>query len=169
MTLQRRWLIGAAAAAAAAALSGCGFELRRPPHFAFQTLYINPISLPIGQELKRLLAIDGSVQVLTEPGDMLKAQAILDVLRDQIERIPVGMGIAGTVTEIQLRQWFKFRLRTPQGEELIAETELLLQRDVTYSETVALNKDMEEVLLRQDMQNDMAQQIMRRLAALKKL
>ena len=71
------------------------------------------------------------------------------------------------VGELQLRLRIKFRLRTPTGVELIPDTELLQQRDVSYNETIALSKEGEEALLFRNMQTDLVQQLLRRLAAAK--
>jgi LPS-assembly lipoprotein len=81
----------------------------------------------------------------------------------------VGLNATGQVREFQLRSRVRFRLRTPQGRELIPETELLQQRDISFSEAAALAKEAEEALLYRDMQSDLVQQLMRRLAALKAL
>lgn len=56
---------------------------------------------------------------------------------------------------------------TPAGQELIAPTELLQTRDVSYNETQALAKEAEEALLMRNMQSDMVQQLLRRLAAVR--
>jgi LPS-assembly lipoprotein len=64
---------------------------------------------------------------------------------------------------------FGFRLRTLAGKELIPATELLLQRDISFNESAVLAKEAEEALLYRDMQSDIVQQIMRRLAAVKAL
>ena len=57
----------------------------------------------------------------------------------------------------------------PQGKELIPETELLQQRDISFNESAVLAKEAEETLLYRDMQTDIVQQLMRRLAAVKSL
>ncbi len=49
--------------------------------------------------------------------------------------------------------------------QLLDETELLLVRDISYTETAALAKEAEEALQFRDMQRDIVQQTMRRLAA----
>ena len=46
--------------------------------------------------------------------------------------------------ELQLRLRFDFRAHTPAGRELIPRAELLLARDMSYSETAALAKEYEE-------------------------
>ena len=48
--------------------------------------------------------------------------------------------------------------------KLIPEPELTQQRDIRYTETQALAKEGEEALLFRDMQADLVQQLMRRLA-----
>ena len=72
------------------------------------------------------------------------------------------------VRELQLRLRVRFRLYTPAGKELQAD-EIIQQRDLTYNETSALAKEGEAELLFRDMQNDIAQQLLRRLAAVKEL
>ena len=97
------------------------------------------------------------------------AQVVLDVLTEQREKVVVGLNASGQVREFQLRTRLKFKLRTPQGKELIPETELLQQRDISFNESAVLAKEAEESLLYRDMQTDIVQQLMRRLAAVKTL
>ena len=149
-------------------LSACGFQLRQAPSFQFKSLYIAiaPNS-SLGQELKRQVQGTGAVQLLTEPTQALAADVVLESLADQREKVVVGVSAAGQVREFQLRVRFRFRLRTPQGKELAPDTELLLQRDISYNESQALSKEAEEALLYRDMQSDIVQQVMRRLAAVR--
>ena len=79
----------------------------------------------------------------------------------------VGLNASGQVRELQLRLRIKFRLRTQKGEELLEPTELLQTRDISYSETIALAKEAEEALLYRNMQTDLVQQLLRRLAAVR--
>ena len=67
---------------------------------------------------------------------------------------------------MQLRQRLNFRVRSVTGRELIPATELLLTRDMSYSETVALAKEQEEALLFRGMRSDIVSQLLRRLASL---
>jgi LPS-assembly lipoprotein len=151
-------------------LAACGFELRKTPSFAFKTIYANvaPTSV-FGTELKRNLAAIGNVTFITDPAEMKDAEVILDILQDQREKVVVGVGATGQVREFQLRLRVKFKLRTPQGKELIPETELLRQLDISFSESAALSKEAEEGQLYRSMQTDVVQQLMRRLAAVKEL
>jgi LPS-assembly lipoprotein len=154
---------------AAALLAGCGFQLRQAPHFAFSSIYIGgAANSPLGNELKRMIGSGGNV-VVVDAARLDSAQVVLDLLGDQREKVVVGLNASGQVREFQLRTRVKFKLRTPQGKELIAETELLQQRDISFNESAALAKEAEENLLYRDMQTDIVQQLMRRLAAVKTL
>ena len=165
--MQRRHLLLSVVPLAAAA---CGFRLRGVPSFAFNTLYINgPANSALLNELRQQIASGGSVQVIADAARINDAQVVLDVLSDQREKVVVGLNASGQVREFQLRTRLKFRLRTPQARELIAETELLQQRDISFNESAVLAKEAEEGLLYRDMQTDIVQQLMRRLAAVKTL
>ena len=151
-----------------AALTGCGFKLRSSQNFAFQTLAVTP-------EKGGLVATDviryfGNTIVPLQPAaGGVPPQVILDILHDLREKTVVGVNATGQVREFQLKIRVKFRLRTPQGNELIAPTEITQQRDIAFNESAVLAKEAEEVLLYRDMQNDIVQQLLRRVAAVKQL
>ena len=149
-------------------LSACGFKLRGSLRFAFESIAVTPVTgSAVAVELRR--ALEGNVKVLeisaTPGATAVPPQVILDVLTEQREKTVVGVNAAGQVREFQLRIRVKFRLRTPEGKELIADTELLQQRDISFNESAVLAKEAEEVLLYRNMQTDIVQQLMRRLAA----
>ena len=149
-------------------LLGCGFQLRQNTEFAFKTLYLNfSATSPLGVELRRNLLGTGRLELLTDPKDMLNADAILDILSEQTQQVAVGVSATGQVRELQLRLRVSFRLRTAQGVELIEPVELFQQRDLSFTESAALSKEIEQGMLYRDMQTDIVQQIMRRLAAVK--
>jgi LPS-assembly lipoprotein len=177
---------------ASALLAGCGFKLRAAPDFAFDSLVMNASpSSPLAAELSRSLAANGRVQVL--PASALAAataaanppavaasgaasapaaggnQVIFDLPQELREKVVVGLNSSGQVREFQLRTRIHFRLRTPHGKELIPDTELVQQRDITFNEAAVLAKEAEESLLYRDMQTDLVQQLMRRLAAIRSL
>jgi len=146
------------------ALAGCGFQLRKAPDFAFTSIHIVAAETSsLATELRRSVASNGDVKVVP----MAQAQVVLDFLTDQREKTVVGLNASGQVREFQLRTRLRFRLRTPAGKELIAPTELLQQRDISFNEAAVLSKEAEENLLYRDMQTDLVQQLMRRLAAVK--
>ena len=149
------------------ALSACGFQLRQAPNLPFNTMFTGfAESSSLGQELRRSLEASG-VRVITDNRQLDAAQVILEVIQDQREKVVVGVNTSGLVREFQLRVRFKFRLRDKAGNEVIPETELLLQRDFSFSESSALAKEAEEALIYRSMQSDVVQQALRRLSAVK--
>ena len=119
-------------------------------------------------ELRRSLNATRKVTVISDVRQLSDAQVVLEVLSDQREKVVISLNSAGQVREFQLRLRFRFRLRTLGGKELIPDTELLLQREINFNESQVLAKEAEEALLYRDMQSDIVQQLMRRLAAVTK-
>jgi LPS-assembly lipoprotein len=157
-------------AAPALGLTACGFALRQAPTYAFGSIFVRVAeNSAFGNELKRNLKASGNLLVITDAKLLDSADVVLEVFGDQREKSVASLTSAGQVREFQLRTRVKFRLRTPQGKELISDVEILQQRDISYTETQALAKEPEEQLLYRSMQTDIVQQVMRRLAALKEL
>lgn len=167
LLLNRRSALGLAAAVA---LPGCGFALRKPPNYPFQTIYLAmaPRS-ELRAVVRRSLEFNSKLRVLGETEDMQTADVILEVPGELREKVVMGLNAAGQVREFTLRTRLRFRLRTPQGRELIPQTELLAEREIGFAETAALAKAEEEALLYRDMQQDLLQQMLRRLAAVRDL
>jgi LPS-assembly lipoprotein len=151
----------------AVALGGCGFQLRQAPEFAFDSIAIPGTTSSVANELRRTLASVGTVRVAPPQGPYENVQVILDMISDVREKVVVGLNASGQVREFQLRSKVNFRLRTPQGRLLIPQTEIVQQRDISFNESAVLAKEAEEGLLYRDMQTDLVQQLMRRLAAVK--
>jgi LPS-assembly lipoprotein len=149
-------------------VAGCGFALRSSPNFAFDTVAVTPEqSVGVAAELSRYLG-DKLRPVVPAEGQA-GPQAVIEVQQELREKSIVGVTATGQVREFQLRLRVKFRVRTLQGVELIAPTEVVLQRDISFNETAVLAKETEEILLYRDMQSDLVQQLLRRVAAIKSL
>ena len=141
-------------------LGGCGFKLRATPPMPFARIALSGFAArsPLEAELRARLA--ESVQVVDTPA---QADLVLHALSDRRERSVVASTGAGQVRELQLRLGFEFRLTSPTGRELIPPTNLLLSRDMSYSETAALGKAQEEGERYAAMQADIVQQVLTRL------
>lgn len=158
----------AGTAVAGAGLAGCGFKLRGSQAFAFTRIAIMPNpGAAIAQELRR--SFGPAVQVLAPDKPLTQAQLVLTVANEQREKVVVGVNASGQVREFQLRMRVRLRLTTAKGKELIEDAEISQQRDISYNETAALAKEAEEALLYRDMQSDIVQQILRRLAAIQSM
>ncbi|MFS2100824.1 LPS assembly lipoprotein LptE [Variovorax sp. Varisp85] len=164
---RRGFLLGLTAAGASLCLAGCGFELRKAPVFAFKTLSVSGNSAMINQ-IRRELRATGSVTLV--PADQSStADVVLEILGEDRNRFVISTNSAGLVRELQLQLRVRFRLRTPGGKDLLPASEVSQTRDLSFNETNALAKEGEADLLFRDMQADIAQQLMRRLAAVKEL
>ena len=153
---------------AATLLAGCGFKLRSSQNFAFQTVAVTPErGAGVASELTRYLG--EAVRPVAPRDGGAPPEAIVDILQELREKTVVGVNASGQVREFQLRIKVKFRMRTPKGVELIAPTEIVQQRDISFNESAVLAKEAEEALLYRDMQTDIVQQLLRRLAAVKSL
>lgn len=170
-----RTLAGAGALLATVGLGGCGFALRQAPKFAFESVLVTGFeNTQVSRALQQAM-VSAGIQVAnaskaaqTTPA-AVPVQVVLHVARDHHERVVSGQTDSGQVRELTLRVRFRFRLSTVAGKVLIDETELLLERDISFSETAALAKAAEEITMFRDMEGDIVQQVLRRLAAVKSL
>jgi LPS-assembly lipoprotein len=164
--MQRRSCLTLLSLSPVLGLTSCGFALRTAPNFAFTSLFF-PLadSSLLSAELKRALESGGKVRVISDVRQIDQAEVILDVLQERREKSAVAVNASGQVREFQLRLRFSFKLRSTKGKDLIPATEIVQQRDISFNESAVLAKEAEEGLLYRDMQSDIIQQIMRRLAA----
>ena len=160
-----RALRAVAALTLVVAFAGCGFHLRGEAVLPFDTLYIGiKGDSQLGADLRRAIIAGSKTRVVDKEAD---AQAVLQVIGDQREKIILSLNSAGRVNEYLLRYRFVFKVHDGKGRNFIPQGEIVLTRELLYSDTEVLAKEVEEQLLYRDMQRDMVQQILRRLAAAK--
>ena len=166
-TSRRTWLaVGVATATvAAAALSGCGFQLRRPPELQLKRVHLAGFSRYSNQadELRRQLRASPGAALVDAPAE---ADLVLEALLDSQNQVATSTTAAGQVRELSLRTRLRYRVRTPGGRELIEPTELALARDMTFEESISLAKEQEAQILYRAMHADIATQVLRRLATI---
>ncbi|MEC5217032.1 LPS-assembly lipoprotein [Actimicrobium sp. GrIS 1.19] len=164
---RRTFLTYATTASALVMLSACGFHLRGSngeANLPFRSMMLGfTDTSPLGTELKRNIRANGTL-IVTDPK---AAEAILEVLSETREKIVLSLNSAGRVREYTLYYKLRFRVKDNKDVELLAPTEIVLKRDISFNESAVLAKEAEEGLLYRDMQTDLVQQILRRLAALK--
>jgi len=155
----------ASVAAAGALLAGCGFELRQTPPLAFGSMALVGFApgSPLGATLRRELGRAG----ITLRDNPAQADTVFDALADAREKTVAASTAVGQVRELTLRVRLRFRVATPSGKLLLPPSDLLLTRDMSYSETAALAKQQEEALLYNAMDEDIVAQVLRRLASVK--
>jgi LPS-assembly lipoprotein len=149
-------------------LSACGFKLRgaADTNLPFKTIYLGlPVNSALAIELKRYIRETGNAKVVDDPK---LAEVLVDVVQpERRDRVVLSLNAAGQPIEYTLWYRFSFRVRDNKDRELLAPTLIALKRDMTFNAAIALAKESEAQGLYTDMQHDLAQQVLRRLAALK--
>ncbi len=167
MNARRRRLAGLAGLAALTALTlaGCGFQLRRPPELTLKRVHLAGFDADsaMADELRRQLRMSPGARLAATPGE---SDLVLESVLDQSVPVVAGITAAGQVRELTLRSSFTFRVRRADGTELIAPTALGQSREMSYAENDALAKEHEQQFLIRTMHQDIARQVLRRLAAL---
>jgi LPS-assembly lipoprotein len=150
----------------AAVLSACGFQLRGSDGRAaipFKTIYVGVAETsPLGIELRRNIRARDT-EIVSDPK---AAEAIIEVLDEGRDRVIQSLNSQGRIREIALMYRLRFRVKDAASKELLAPTEIILKRNISFNESQAIAKEKEEELLYRDMQSDLVQQILRRLSAL---
>lgn len=162
----RRRLLGQLAAVAAANIvAGCGFRLRGREQFAFASIHVGVSpNTELGGVLRRRLRASGNT-VVSE--DASQAEVRLEILRNERSREILTLTGAGKVREYELRHAITFRLVDRSGVERLPASTIAAKREYNFDDSRILAKEQEEALLYRDMQGDLVDQMMRRLAAVK--
>ncbi len=160
--MRRRLLL--TLAGASALLGGCGFQLRRSPPLPFSRIALVGFAPRSLLERDLRLALQQQVQVVSATA---QADVVLRALVDAEQKTVVASTSASQVREVQLRLRLQFRITTAAERELAPDAELLLVRDLSTNESLALAKQQEEAQILRDMRADIVQQVLRRLSAVK--
>jgi LPS-assembly lipoprotein len=151
---------------AALLLSGCGFRLRGEATLPFESIYVQGAAAsPFTIQLKRSITSGTQARIADKPGD---AQVVLQIMNERQEKEILALSGGGRVREFYLRYRVTYRLTDgKRTTEYIAPSEIVLRRELTYSDIEALAKESEEMLLFRDMQTDAARQLLFRLQVVK--
>jgi LPS-assembly lipoprotein len=148
-----------------ATLTACGFQLRGSTELPFRTLWVGfSDASPLGTEFKRYIRGGTSTKLVDDP---TKAEAKLTVLSESRDKEILSLDATGQVREYTLYYIFVFKVDDGKGRDFIAPTRITLKRDISVDNNTILAKQAEEDLLYRDMQSDLVQQMLRRLAAVK--
>lgn len=150
---------------AALLLGGCGFQLRGSYTLPYESLYVAlPSGSVVGATLKRQIRASGGTRIADTQED---AQAVFQQVTETREELILALNSSGRVSQLRLRYRFAYRVTDGKGHDLVPVTGIELIRDMIYDDSAVLAKDQEKQLLWHDMENDLAQQLLRRLAASK--
>jgi LPS-assembly lipoprotein len=152
-------------------LSACGFHLRGTNGsfmLPFATMHISlPDSSPLAIDLKRYIRAIGSTEIVdTKDAADAEFEVISDPEKNRTKTI-LTLSSTGQVSQYQLGYSIVFRVTDKAGNQLLGPTTINLVRPVNFNSAQLLAQETAEAGLYRDMRNDLVQQIMRRLAAIK--
>jgi LPS-assembly lipoprotein len=148
-----------------AALAGCGFQLRGSYDLPYESIYLAvPDYSLVGAGLKRAIRSSGSTRIAEFAQD---AQATFQPTGETRLPIILSLSSSGRVREKRLSYRYGYRIVDNKGRDLVLPVTVEINRDLTYADSDVLAKTQEEDLLWRDMEKDLVQQLMRRLAAVK--
>jgi len=145
-------------------LTACGFQLRGSYNLPWERLHIG--GLPENSELyfqiKRSVESGSLTRIAT---DAKQANASLAILQNLQHKSILSLSGKGLVREFQLTRTFVYRVVDAQGKELLPQSQIIIQRDMTFDDERIFAKEAEELMIWREMQQDLVQQLLRRLAA----
>lgn len=146
-------------------LAACGFQLRGSYSLPWETLYLGlPETDAMHAMIKRNIEAATQTRIV---GDPKEAQASLVILRNDQAKNILSLSGTGLVREFQLVRNFVYRIQDASGKELVPASQIVLQREMTFDDARLFAKEAEEQMILREMQTDLVQQLLRRLAAAK--
>ncbi len=142
-------------------ISACGFQLRGLTEIpdALKTVYLSSTKsssvLPV---LKRYMQSNG----IHVANGAVTAPYHLKILNEEHQRRSVSLSSTAKTEEYELRSNLTFEVLDQAGETVIAPTQLYTERTYRFDENNVNAKAAEESLIKQEMYNNLAQQIVRR-------
>ncbi len=159
----RRYTLSAFLWFLALSMSGCGFHLRGAVEYppAMKQTYIDGnANSAVVRDLRLNLEASGA-HVVESPQ---AAGATLHMLSERFDRRVLSVSSQAQVSEYELIYYVQFSVTRADGVQLLAPQEVKVVRDYRYDPNQVLGSSSEETLLQQEMQRDVSQLILRRLA-----
>lgn len=146
-------------------LAGCGFHLRGSGQISTQLELLHVTSINAYGELVQKLE-----SVLTRSGvsierDKSLAPFSLHIISERNSRRVATTTSRKTVAEYELRLLVEFQLESRDGDLIIPPSSLVTERVYTLDQTNLVGSNEEEQLLKEEMQDEIIEQIIRRVEA----
>jgi len=147
------------------ALSGCGFHLRQEQPILITPLFIDaPEQQVFARMLRRALGEHSEVKLTS---NVKEAKYRLKLISEGLERSIQALSTGGRVREVTLKDRISFQVLTQEGEEVLAPTQLVVERVLSYDDRFALAKVNDEAQVYKEMQEDGIRLLIMRLNALR--
>jgi len=144
-------------------LAACGFQLRDSYSLPWETLHLGmPENSEMYAQIRRSVEAATQTRIVKDPK---AAQASLVILRNDQAKNILSLSATGLVREFQLTRSFVYRIQDANGKELAPASQIILQREMNFDDKRIFASEAEEATLWRDMQSDLVQQLLRRLAA----
>ncbi len=148
-------------------LAGCGFHLRGSANLvdSLKVMYVQGVNLKqgLGLALKRNLTSNDVLVLASYQAD----SAVLTIIENKVERRVLSVGSDAKVSEYELFGTVKFNISDKNGQLLAENQNVEARRDYQFDQDQVLGKEEEERLLREELNQQLAQSIVRYLSALK--
>lgn len=145
-------------------LAACGFQLRGevqlPPELATMRVQVADTFSPLQQNLEQALARSG----VRAPGAD-ESGALLLISRNRMQRWPLTVGSAGRVQEYSMRYEVTLQVLDPERKVVVPTQQIELERSYQFETTRAQGTPGEEEVVREELEREMVQAILRRLDA----
>lgn len=147
-----------------ALIQACGFHLRGKIDLPerLTSFHVNGKDPDLVGELQDALEFSGA-EIVDTAGS---ATAVVDLTNVAFIREVRSVDSRGLATSYNLKYRVRFKIEENNGEVLLDETTITLTRFLNFDSNQILQAEEEQEFLREDMQRDMVQRIMLRLATL---
>jgi LPS-assembly lipoprotein len=157
---------------ALATLTACGFQLRGAAAYPFTSVHVQaPVTAALGGAAAPV--VPDVIEGLTNSGIQVKtkiedADFSIRFLQVTFDKRVLSLSGSGRAREFELEYRIRYEFVDSRQRLWGEPGEITIRRDVSYSESQALAKEVEEKQLIRDMQIDGSIQILRRLQAVKR-
>jgi LPS-assembly lipoprotein len=163
---RRQLLGGGVSLLAMGVLSACGWRLRGKIDLPYKTILISGnLTQELRDDLDMMFRVN-DIQIVKVAKD---AELVLEIISEQNARQVLSYNGAGQITAYRIISRVVFRAFDQNGIELIPESDIYLTRDIDFNQSDVQSFDLLVAEYVKQMRFDIVNQLMRRLALIKKL
>lgn len=147
-------------------LTACGYHLRGAIDIPEQmkSVYLEGASSMLVKEFKSSLKSSGGELVASPP----EASLVIRILKDDLRRRVLSLDNIGKANEFELNYLVRFMLLDGEGNILMEEQEMEINRDFFNDQVDILAKNNEETVIREEIYRQAVRTIVRRAQAVLK-
>ena len=163
---RRQLLGGGLSILAMGTLSACGWRLRGKVDLPYKNILISGnLTQQLRDDLDMMFRVN-DIQIVKAAKD---AELILEIISEQNARQVLSYNGAGQITAYRIISRVVFRAFDQNGIELMPESDIYLTRDIDFNQADVQSFDLLVAEYVKNMRFDIVNQLMRRLASIKKL